>query len=119
VRRGLFGAEDRLGVHYSDHGHAFTTEDWTAMMDFFDKFSLGKKLDRTFDHFPSEKELDDAAQTAAARARRSESNRPGAGKTPGACDHLNRVEIYQKDATTRVCQIVRGRGRESGPLATY
>ncbi len=35
----LFGAKDRLGVHYSDHGHAFTTEDWTAMMDFFDKVS--------------------------------------------------------------------------------
>lgn len=63
----LFGAEDRLGVHYSDHGHAFTTEDWTAMMDFFDKYLLGKKVDRTFDHFPSEKELDDAAHEAAAR----------------------------------------------------
>jgi hypothetical protein len=58
----LFGAEDRLGVHYSDHGHAFTAEDWTAMMDFFDKHLLGRKIDSTFDHFPSEKELDDAAK---------------------------------------------------------
>jgi hypothetical protein len=28
---------DRIGVHHSKHGHAFTAEDWTAMMDFFDK----------------------------------------------------------------------------------
>jgi hypothetical protein len=62
----LFKAEDRIGVHYSDHGHAFTAEDWTAMMDFFDKYALGKKLDQTFDRFPSEKELDEAAQKAAA-----------------------------------------------------
>jgi hypothetical protein len=63
----LYGAEERLGIHYSDHGHAFTTEDWTAMMDFFDKHSRGRKIDRTFDRFPTEKELDDAAQAAAAR----------------------------------------------------
>jgi hypothetical protein len=65
----LFSAKDHLGVHYSDHGHAFTTEDWTAMMDFFDQHLLGKKIDRTFDHFPSEKELDDAAQAAAGRGQ--------------------------------------------------
>jgi len=64
----LFGAETSLGVHYSDHGHAFTAEDWTAMMDFFDKHSRGKKLDRSFDYFPSEKELDDAAKAAANRS---------------------------------------------------
>jgi hypothetical protein len=34
----LFGAEDRLAVHYSNHAHAFTEEDWTAMLDFFDRF---------------------------------------------------------------------------------
>jgi hypothetical protein len=33
----LFNARDRLGVNYAKHGHAFTAEDWTAMMDFFDK----------------------------------------------------------------------------------
>jgi hypothetical protein len=60
----LFGVEDWLGVHYSDHGHAFTAEDWTAMMDFFDKHLLHKKIDAAFDHFPSEKELDDAARAA-------------------------------------------------------
>jgi hypothetical protein len=62
----LLKAEDRLGVNYSNHGHAFTTEDWTAMLDFFDKCLLGKKIDRTFDRFPSERELDEAAQAAAA-----------------------------------------------------
>jgi hypothetical protein len=38
----LLGAPDRLGVHYSNHGHAFTAEDWTAMMDFFDQTLRGK-----------------------------------------------------------------------------
>jgi hypothetical protein len=63
----LFNAGERIGVNYSHHGHAFTAEDWTAMMDFFDQQLLGKKVDRTFDRFPSEKELDDAAQAAPAR----------------------------------------------------
>jgi hypothetical protein len=61
----LFGAADRLGVHYSNHGHAFTPEDWTAMMDFFDKHVRGRKIDATFDRFPTEKELDEAAESAA------------------------------------------------------
>jgi hypothetical protein len=60
----LFGASDRLGVNYSEHGHAFTAEDWTAMMDFFDKNAMGKKVDRTFDRFPTESELDAAAARA-------------------------------------------------------
>jgi dienelactone hydrolase len=47
----LLGVPDRLGVHYSDHGHAFTGEDWTAMLDFFDKTLRGKPVERTFDHF--------------------------------------------------------------------
>ncbi len=61
----LFGAKDRLGVNYARHGHAFTAEDWTAMMDYFDKHLRGKKIDRRFDRFPSERELD----AAAARSR--------------------------------------------------
>jgi hypothetical protein len=48
----LLGVPDRLGVHYSNHGHAFTAEDWTAMLDFFDKHLRGKPVDRTFDQFP-------------------------------------------------------------------
>jgi putative nucleotidyltransferase with HDIG domain len=63
----LFNAQDRLGVHYANHGHAFTGEDWTALMDFFDKCLLGKKIDRAFDRFPTERELDEAAAEGAAR----------------------------------------------------
>jgi hypothetical protein len=62
----LFGAKQHLGVNYAKHGHAFTAEDWAAIMDFFDKNLLGKKIDRTFDRFPTEAELDEAA--AAGRA---------------------------------------------------
>ena len=61
----LFGVKDHLGVNYGQHGHAFTAEDWTAIMDFFDKNLLGKKVDRTFERFPTGKELDDAAAAAA------------------------------------------------------
>jgi hypothetical protein len=50
----LFGAEDRLGVNYAQHGHAFTADDWTAMLDFFDKHLFGKPIERTFDRFPTE-----------------------------------------------------------------
>jgi hypothetical protein len=45
----LFNAKERLGVNYAKHGHAFTEEDWTALMDFFDKHLRGKKIDRTFE----------------------------------------------------------------------
>jgi hypothetical protein len=62
----LFGAKDHLGVNYADHGHAFTNEDWTAIMDFFDKTLRDKKVERTFDRFPTEVELDAAAQAATA-----------------------------------------------------
>jgi hypothetical protein len=58
----FLNAKDNLGVHYSHHGHAFTEEDWTALMDFFDKTSRGMKVDKTFDHFLTEAEADAAAQ---------------------------------------------------------
>ncbi len=48
----LLGAKDRLGVNYARHGHAFTPEDWTAIMDFADKYLRGMRIDRTFDRFP-------------------------------------------------------------------
>jgi hypothetical protein len=32
----FYGQEDRIGIHYSHHAHAFTDDDWTAMMDFGD-----------------------------------------------------------------------------------
>jgi hypothetical protein len=57
----LFGAKERLGVNYAHHAHAFTQEDWTAMMDFADKNLRGMKVERTFDHFPTEAELAAAA----------------------------------------------------------
>jgi hypothetical protein len=62
----LFDAKVRLGVHYSHHGHAFTQEDWTAIMDFADKNLRGMKVDLTFEHFPTEAELDAAAAAKAA-----------------------------------------------------
>jgi hypothetical protein len=60
----LFGAVDHLGVNYANHGHAFTADDWTAMMDFFDRYAMGRKVERSFTRFPGEKELDDAAAAA-------------------------------------------------------
>jgi len=64
----LFGAPDRLGVNYAHHGHQFTLEDWTAMMDFADRHLRGRKVDRTFDRFPTEAELEEAAAAAPRRA---------------------------------------------------
>jgi hypothetical protein len=62
----LFGAKDRLGVNYAHHGHAFTREDWTTLMDFADQHLRGLKVERTFDHFPTEAELEAAAAARAA-----------------------------------------------------
>lgn len=42
----LLGAENRIGVNYAKHGHAFTEEDWVALMDFFDRHLRGMKGDR-------------------------------------------------------------------------
>lgn len=54
----LYHAEGNLGVNYAHHAHAFTPEDWTALMDFADEHLRGMKVDRTFDHFPSDADLD-------------------------------------------------------------
>jgi hypothetical protein len=43
---------DRIGVNYESHRHALTDADWTAALDFADKYLRGMKVDRTFDHFP-------------------------------------------------------------------
>lgn len=72
----LFGAEEKLGVNYAKHGHAFTADDWSALLDFADKNLRGLKVGRTFDRFPTEAELDAAAAAAAAAA-----NRPPAATT--------------------------------------
>jgi hypothetical protein len=54
-------------VNYAQHGHAFTADDWTAMLDFFDKHLRAKPIARTFDRFPTEAELDAAAAAAVRR----------------------------------------------------
>jgi hypothetical protein len=65
----LLGAKGRLGVNYARHGHAFTEEDWTALMDFADQQWFGKKNGRAFDRFPTEAELDAALAAAPPRTR--------------------------------------------------
>jgi hypothetical protein len=47
-------------VHYSDHGHAFNAEDWTALLNFTDRHLRGRR-DFTFDWFPTDAELDAAS----------------------------------------------------------
>ena len=49
----LLGATDRLGVNYGNHGHAYTAEDATALMDFADKHLRGMPVERRFDQFPT------------------------------------------------------------------
>jgi hypothetical protein len=66
----LYGKMDHLGVNYAKHGHAFTAEDWTALMDFAGKYLSGVTLERRFDRFPSEAELDAAAAEARAASRK-------------------------------------------------
>lgn len=58
----LFGATaaSRLGVHYAPHGHAFTDDDWAALLDFADLQLIGRPTRRAFDRFPTEAELDSA-----------------------------------------------------------
>lgn len=63
----LLGARDNLGVHYSHHGHAFAEEDWIALLDFFDKYSRGLKIDKSFDHFLTDTERDAAMAEKAAK----------------------------------------------------
>jgi len=48
----LLGAKDRLGVNYAHHGHAFTQEDWGALMDFADQQLRGMDHHRRFDRLP-------------------------------------------------------------------
>jgi hypothetical protein len=56
----LLGAADRAGVNYAPHGHTFNADDWTALMDFADKHLRGLPVDRAFDRYPTERELDEA-----------------------------------------------------------
>lgn len=68
----LYGVSpERLGIHYSHHAHAFTGEDWTAMMDFADKYLRGMPSSQTFDHFLTAEERATAEAAAAQHARPS------------------------------------------------
>lgn len=70
----LLGANQRLGVNFAAHGHAFTSEDWTAMLDFADWHWRGKQPSKRYDVYPTEAELDAAlakAKAAAAAAKAS------------------------------------------------
>jgi hypothetical protein len=73
----FLGAKDNLGIHYSHHAHAFTDEDWTAMMDFMDWRLRGMPTDKKFDTFITmdERKAAEAAAAAAAPPRA----RPAAG----------------------------------------
>ena len=73
----LYGiSSDRLGIHYSHHPHAFTTEDWTTMMDFADKYLRGMPSSKTFDHFLTKEER------TAAEAATPQRPRPPANSVP-------------------------------------
>jgi hypothetical protein len=50
----LFNASDALGVNWADRPHGMVQGDWDAMLDFADKFLMGKPVDRLFDQFPIE-----------------------------------------------------------------
>jgi Abhydrolase family len=59
----LMGATDRLGVNYGNHGHAYTAEDATALMDFADKHLRGTPVERRFDKFLDETDATSKPQT--------------------------------------------------------
>jgi hypothetical protein len=48
----LTGAPSRLAVSYAPHRHAFTPDDWTALLDFADQQLMARKVERKFDLFP-------------------------------------------------------------------
>ncbi len=65
----LYAAEANLGVNYAHHAHAFTAEDWTAMMDFADKNLRDLKVERTFYRFVTTQEREAAVAAATAQSK--------------------------------------------------
>jgi hypothetical protein len=53
----FLGADDSLGINYRPGTHAFTPDDWQAVLDFADAHLLGKRVSRRFDQFPPEELL--------------------------------------------------------------
>jgi hypothetical protein len=49
----LLGATKQLGVHYAAREHAFSTEDWSALLDFAERELVGAPA-RRLDRFPPE-----------------------------------------------------------------
>ena len=84
----FLGAKNNLGVHYSHHAHAFTDEDWTAMMDFMDKQLRGMPSDKTFDQFLTmdQRKTAVAAAEAAAASRRTGQPAPSRAVLPSLDD---------------------------------
>jgi hypothetical protein len=48
----FLGAAEKIGFHFRTGGHAFTPEDWTAILDFADQTLRGTPSSRTFQEFP-------------------------------------------------------------------
>jgi hypothetical protein len=66
----LYGVpESRLAVHYSHHPHAFTIEDWTAMMDFVEKELHAKPSQQNFDRMLTMEERKAAVEALRAPAK--------------------------------------------------
>jgi hypothetical protein len=61
------GEADRLGIHYSQHPHAFTDQDWTALMDFADTHLRGMAAKGTFDTYLTMDEREAAKKRVAAQ----------------------------------------------------
>ncbi len=78
----FLGNKDNLGIHYSHHAHAFTDEDWTAMMDFMDWRLRGMKSDKTFNTFLTMDERMAAEAAAAANAPRRPAAAPAGDPGP-------------------------------------
>ena len=73
----LYGVSpERLRAHYSHHAHAFTAEDWTAMMDAADAFLRHLPVQPPAEVFPT------PAERAAAVEREHSKPRPGAVLPP-------------------------------------
>jgi hypothetical protein len=45
------GVPDRIGLHWREGKHAQGQEDWTALLDFSDRYFFGKRTDRRFDQW--------------------------------------------------------------------
>ena len=46
------GTLNRLGVNWANRPHGMVQGDWDALLNFADKFLLGKQVDQSFDQFP-------------------------------------------------------------------